>query len=101
MQSHAVDLLLHFSSSFYLEPVFRVIPVFSPFIMASLLVNISLFCSCQRGSTHSYFMQIFKIIAPYIILASCFQILNTRLGLPPFSLFLVALTITDGTAPFS
>ncbi|OSX56657.1 hypothetical protein POSPLADRAFT_1076538 [Postia placenta MAD-698-R-SB12] len=62
-------------SSFYLEPVFRVIPVFSPFIMASLLI--------------------FKIIAPYIILASCFQILNTRLGLPPFSLFLVALTITD------
>lgn len=38
---------------------------------------------------------IFKIVAPYIILATCLHLLNTRLGLPPFSLFLVALTLTD------
>ena len=40
--------------------------------------------------------QIFKILAPYAMLAICFALLNTRLRLPPFSLFLVALTITDG-----
>ncbi|KAH9925611.1 alkaline phosphatase-like protein [Epithele typhae] len=62
-------------NSFYLEPVYRLVPVFNPFLMAALLI--------------------FKIIAPYIILAICFSILNARLSLPPFSLFLVALTLTD------
>ena len=38
----------------------------------------------------------FKIIAPFVILASVFATLNARLGLPPFSLFLMALTLTDG-----
>ncbi|KAJ7919305.1 Phosphatidylinositolglycan class N-domain-containing protein [Mycena leptocephala] len=63
-------------SSFYLSPVYRLIPVFSPFAMALLLV--------------------FKIIAPYIILSVTFAALNDALHLPPFSLFLVALTLTDG-----
>ena len=40
--------------------------------------------------------QMFKIIAPFVILASVFATLNARLGLPPFSLFLMALTLTDG-----
>ncbi|KAJ7242589.1 Phosphatidylinositolglycan class N-domain-containing protein [Mycena haematopus] len=62
--------------SFYLSPVYRLIPVFSPFAMALLLV--------------------FKIIAPYIILSVTFAALNDALHLPPFSLFLVALTLTDG-----
>ncbi|KAH9915518.1 Phosphatidylinositolglycan class N-domain-containing protein [Fomitopsis serialis] len=62
-------------SSFYLEPVYRLVPVFNPFLMAVLLI--------------------YKIIAPYIILAMCLHLLNTRLRLPPFSLFLVALTLTD------
>ncbi|KAI0920282.1 hypothetical protein AcW1_002067 [Taiwanofungus camphoratus] len=62
-------------SSFYLEPVYRLVPVFSPFLMAVLLI--------------------FKIVAPYIILATALHLLNTRLQLPPFSLFLVALTLTD------
>ncbi|CDO69965.1 hypothetical protein BN946_scf184836.g39 [Trametes cinnabarina] len=62
-------------SSFYLEPVYRLVPVFSPFLMAALLI--------------------FKIISPYIILAMAFSLLNARLDLPPFSLFLVALTLTD------
>lgn len=63
-------------SSFYLEPVYRLIPVFKPFLMAALLI--------------------FKIVAPYVILSATFATLNARLGLPPFSLFLVALTLTDG-----
>ena len=43
--------------------------------------------------------QLFKILAPYAILAVCFALLNALLHLPPFSLFLVALTLTDGTSP--
>ncbi|KAF8761404.1 Phosphatidylinositolglycan class N (PIG-N) [Rhizoctonia solani] len=46
-------------SSFYLEPVYRLIPVFNPFFMASLLV--------------------FKIVAPYVILSTMFATLNKRL----------------------
>ncbi|KAJ7738485.1 Phosphatidylinositolglycan class N-domain-containing protein [Mycena maculata] len=63
-------------SSFYLSPVYRLIPVFDPFSMAALLV--------------------FKIIAPYVVLSVIFATLNDALHLPPFSLFLVALTLTDG-----
>ncbi|TDL27113.1 PigN-domain-containing protein [Rickenella mellea] len=62
-------------SSFYLEPVYRLVPVFNPFIMASLLI--------------------FKIIAPYVMLSAVFATLNSQLGLPPFSLFLIALSMTD------
>ncbi|KAF7984541.1 hypothetical protein HWV62_13727 [Athelia sp. TMB] len=62
-------------SSFYLEPVYRLVPIFNPFLMASLLI--------------------FKIIAPYVMLSIFFAALNSRLGLPPFSLFLVAVTLTD------
>ncbi|KAF8579724.1 PigN-domain-containing protein [Ramaria rubella] len=69
-------------SSFYLEPVYRLVPVFNPFLMAALLV--------------------FKIVAPYIILSAIFATLTASLNLPPFSLFLVALSLTDGrmTLPF-
>lgn len=62
-------------SSFYLEPVYRLIPVFNPFFMATLLV--------------------FKIVAPYVILSSTFATLNARVALPPFALFKVALGLTD------
>jgi len=40
--------------------------------------------------------QMFKIIVPYIILSVTFAVLNSTLQLPPFSLLLVALTLTDG-----
>ncbi|TFK61033.1 PigN-domain-containing protein [Pluteus cervinus] len=63
-------------SSFYLEPVYRLIPIFNPFFMSMLLV--------------------FKIVAPYIMLSVTFTALNHRLNLPPFSLFLVAMALTDG-----
>ncbi|KAF8180205.1 Phosphatidylinositolglycan class N-domain-containing protein [Pholiota molesta] len=63
-------------SSFYLAPVYRLIPIFNPFYMSTLLV--------------------FKIVAPYIMLSVTFAVLNDTLDLPPFSLLLVALTLTDG-----
>ncbi|ETW77491.1 ATP exporter [Heterobasidion irregulare TC 32-1] len=63
-------------SSFYLEPVYRLVPIFSPFLMASLLL--------------------FKILAPYVLLSVAFATVNARVGMPPFALFLVALTLTDG-----
>ncbi|KAH9985887.1 Phosphatidylinositolglycan class N-domain-containing protein [Russula compacta] len=62
-------------SSFYLEPVYRLVPIFSPFLMAALLL--------------------FKILAPFVFLSATFATLNARLGMPPFALFLVALSLTD------
>jgi len=62
-------------SSFYLEPVYRLVPIFSPFITAALLI--------------------FKIVAPYIVLSASFAKLNHELSLPPFSLFMIALSLTD------
>ncbi|KAG0703818.1 GPI ethanolamine phosphate transferase 1, partial [Suillus ampliporus] len=63
-------------SSFYLEPVYCLVPIFNPFFMAALLI--------------------FKIVAPYMILSAVFATLNAKLHLLPFSLFLVALMLTDG-----
>ncbi|KAG2013076.1 GPI ethanolamine phosphate transferase 1 [Coprinopsis cinerea AmutBmut pab1-1] len=63
-------------SSFYLAPVYRLIPIFSPFFMTSLLL--------------------FKIVVPYVMLGVVFAQLNKALQLPPFSLLLVALAIVDG-----
>jgi hypothetical protein len=40
--------------------------------------------------------QIFKIIAPFVFLSAAFATLNARLGMPPFALFLIALSLTDG-----
>ncbi|EJU01116.1 GPI ethanolamine phosphate transferase 1 [Dacryopinax primogenitus] len=67
-------------SNFYLEPVYRLIPVFKPFLMAVLL-----------ASTFLY-----KVFLPYTIFAACLAMLNKRLHLPPFSIYLVALPLTDG-----
>lgn len=35
-------------------------------------------------------------MAPYVILSAAFATLNSRLGLPPFSLFFIAMSLTDG-----
>ncbi|TFY71502.1 hypothetical protein EVG20_g1485 [Dentipellis fragilis] len=67
---------LNLTRSFYLEPVYRLVPIFNPFLMASLLI--------------------FKILVPYVQLSACFALLTKRLGMPPFALFLVALALTDG-----
>ncbi|ESK98030.1 gpi ethanolamine phosphate transferase 1 [Moniliophthora roreri MCA 2997] len=62
--------------SFYLAPVYRLIPVFHPFFMA-----VPLIC---------------KITAPYVMLSLAIASVTNSLKLPPFSLFLVALMLTDG-----
>ncbi|TFK28974.1 GPI ethanolamine phosphate transferase 1 [Coprinopsis marcescibilis] len=61
--------------SFYLAPVYRLIPIFSPFFMTALLI--------------------FKIVVPYVMLGVTFAELNKALQLPPFSLLLVALAVVD------
>lgn len=56
-------------SSFYLSPVYRLVPVFSPFLMAALLI--------------------FKILVPFVILCSVVHLMcatqpsSRALGLPP------------------
>lgn len=62
-------------SSFYLEPVYRLIPVFSPFSMTTLLL--------------------YKLLAPYVMLSIILAYLNHALQLPPFSLLLVSLCMSD------
>ena len=62
--------------------------------MASLLVSLSV-----EGTVRELTMaQIFKILAPFVFLSVAFATLNRNLGMPPFALFLVALSLTDGTA---
>ena len=62
-------------SSFYLEPVYRLIPVFHPFSMSALLL--------------------LKILIPFFIVAAVINALNKQLQLPPFALFMLALSISD------
>jgi GPI ethanolamine phosphate transferase 1 len=70
------------------------VPIFNPFLMATLLVRKDYLMSVDLAE--GYGTQIFKIVAPYVILSVIFARLNARLTLPPFSLFLIALTLTDG-----
>ncbi|KAL8286582.1 hypothetical protein RQP46_004599 [Phenoliferia psychrophenolica] len=65
-------------SSFYLEPVYRLIPVFMPFPMALLLL--------------------FKLLTPFVALSGISSVLNHRLRLPPFALFIIAATLSDALA---
>lgn len=62
-------------SSFSLDSVYRLIPVFNPFSMAALLV--------------------FKILIPFVLLSVALGILNIKLGLPRFALFSMVLAISD------
>lgn len=62
-------------SSFYLEPVYRLVPVFNPFLMTILLL--------------------YKILIPFLAIAVTFAELNRRLRLPPSSLLLMAMGMSD------
>ncbi|KAF7441132.1 Glycosyl phosphatidyl inositol anchor synthesis [Pleurotus ostreatus] len=61
--------------SFYLEPVYRLVITFKPFLVFGLLMG--------------------KAVIPYVILSVSLATLNARLHLPPFSILLVALPLTD------
>ena len=62
-------------SSFYLQPVYRLVGQFMPFLMAALLL--------------------YKIFIPFLILSAVVNALNKELGLPTFAIFLIALSISD------
>lgn len=62
-------------SSFSLDSVYRLIPVFSPFAMSALLI--------------------FKLMIPFAIISANLGILNRRIGVAPSSLFMVVMAISD------
>lgn len=62
-------------SSFSLNAVQRLIPVFDPFSQGALLM--------------------FKILVPFAALSTNFGLLNRRLGVAPSALFMVVMTVSD------
>jgi phosphatidylinositol glycan class N len=62
-------------SSFSLQSVYRLTTIFNPFLMGGLLI--------------------LKILIPFFIVSSIFSVLNKSIGLSPFSLFLLVLSISD------
>lgn len=62
-------------SSFSLDSVYRLIPIFDPFSMGALLL--------------------FKILAPFVVLSVTLGILNMRLGVPRSALFAIVLAVSD------
>jgi phosphatidylinositol glycan class N len=62
-------------ASFSISSVYRLITVFSPYIMACLLV--------------------FKLVTPFFILSACLGLISQALNVPPFSIFLIVMSIVD------
>ncbi|EMR08134.1 hypothetical protein PNEG_03572 [Pneumocystis murina B123] len=62
-------------SSFTLDSIYRLIPIFNPFSQAALLL--------------------FKLLIPFIIISANLGILNQKLGIPPSTLFMIVLSISD------
>ncbi|PGH06802.1 GPI ethanolamine phosphate transferase 1 [Helicocarpus griseus UAMH5409] len=62
-------------SSFSLESVCRLIPVFNPFSQTALLI--------------------LKILIPFAIISAILGILNRRLGVAPSALFMIVMSISD------
>ncbi|KAI9795027.1 MAG: Glycosyl phosphatidyl inositol anchor synthesis [Peltula sp. TS41687] len=62
-------------SSFSLDSVYRLIPVFNPFSQGALLIV--------------------KLLIPFVIISANLGILNRRLGVAPSALFMVVMAISD------
>lgn len=62
-------------SSFSLDSVYRLLPVFDPFAMGALLL--------------------FKILVPFAVISADLGLLTQRLGVKPSSLFTMVLSISD------
>ncbi|KAL9605685.1 MAG: hypothetical protein Q9204_009488 [Flavoplaca sp. TL-2023a] len=62
-------------SSFSLDAVYRLIPIFDPFSQTALLL--------------------FKILIPFAVISASLGILNLRLGLEPSALFMVVMALSD------
>jgi GPI ethanolamine phosphate transferase 1 len=62
-------------SSFSLDAVYRLIPIFDPFSQAALLL--------------------FKLLVPFAVISASLGILNLRLGLEPSALFMLVMAISD------
>ncbi|KAF3903788.1 hypothetical protein AA313_de0200889 [Arthrobotrys entomopaga] len=62
-------------SSFSLESVTRLIPVFNPFAMGALLI--------------------FKLLIPFVIISANLGILNRIIRVPPSALFMIVMSISD------
>jgi GPI ethanolamine phosphate transferase 1 len=62
-------------SSFSLDAVYRLIPIFDPFSQAALLL--------------------YKIMVPFALISAALGILNRRLGLQSSALFMVVMSISD------
>ena len=62
-------------SSFSLDAVYRLIPVFDPFAQGALLL--------------------FKILVPFAIISANLGILNRRLGVAPSALFMLVMAVSD------
>lgn len=62
-------------SSFSLDAVYRLVPVFDPFAQGALLI--------------------LKLMAPFAVMSANFGILNRRLGVAPSALFMVVMAVSD------
>lgn len=62
-------------SSFSLDSVYRLIPVFNPFAMSALLI--------------------FKLLVPFILLSASLGYVNTLIRLPSYCIFAMVLSISD------
>lgn len=62
-------------SSFSLDSVYRLIPVFSPFSQGALLL--------------------FKIMIPFAVISANLGVLNRRLGVAPSALFMIVMAFSD------